>query len=112
VSLSTIDRRVVPSIDTVKLPWGQRPIPVDELERFLRNHLAPARRRRARRPARRRPTLPPRVVERIPREYASGRGLSEIARRLTDERVPTAHAGRRWWPSTVRAVLARSKEAA
>ena len=43
VSISTIDRRVVPSISTVKTPWGQRLIPVDELERFLRNHLAPGR---------------------------------------------------------------------
>jgi recombinase len=111
VSLSTIDRRVVPSIVTVKLPWGQRLIPVDELERFLRSHLAPARRRRARRPAGRRPTLPPSVVERIRLEYARGRGISEIARRLTDERVPTAHGGRKWWPSSVRAVLVRSSPA-
>jgi hypothetical protein len=62
VSISTIDRRVVPSIDTVKLPWGQRLIPVDELERFLRNHVAPARTRPAARPAGRPPTLPASVV--------------------------------------------------
>jgi hypothetical protein len=108
VSISTIDRRVVPSIDTVKLPWGQRLIPVDELERFLRSHLAPARGRPARRPAGRPPTLPTSVVERIRLECARGRGLSEIARALTAERVPTAHGGQRWWPSTVRAILARS----
>lgn len=107
VSISTIDRRIVPAIDTVKLPWGQRLIPADELERFLRNHLAPARARQARRPAGRPPTLPASVVERIRLEYARGRGLSEIARALTAEGVPTAHGGRQWWPSTVRAVLVR-----
>jgi len=105
VSISTIDRRVVPSINTVKLPWGQRLIPVDELERFLRNHLAPARRRPARRPAGRTPTLPRSVVERIRLEYARGRSLAEIARALAAEGVPTAHGGRQWWPSTIRAIL-------
>jgi Recombinase len=107
VSISTIDRRVVPSISTVKLPWGQRLIPVAELERFVRNHLAPARRRPPARPAGRPPTLPRNVVERIRLEYARGRSLAEIARALTAEGVPTAHGGRQWWPSTVRAVLVR-----
>ena len=108
VSISTIDRRVVPSIDTVKTPWGQRLIPVAELERLMRNYLAPARRRPARRPPGRPRTLPRDVVERIRLDYARGRGLAEIARVLTAEGVPTAHGGRRWWPSTVRAVLVRS----
>jgi hypothetical protein len=108
VSISTIDRRVIPSIDTVKLPWGQRLIPVDELERFLRSHLAPARPRRPRRPAGRPPTLPSSVVGRIRLEYARGLGLSEIARSLNAEGVPTAHGGQMWWPSSVRAVLIRS----
>jgi hypothetical protein len=27
---------------------------------------------------------------------------------LTDEGVPTAHGGRQWWPSSVRAILLRS----
>jgi hypothetical protein len=108
VSISTIDRRVVPVIDTVKTSWGQRLIPVDELERFLRSHREPARGRPPRRPAGRPPTLPQSVVERIRLEYARGRSFSEIGRELTAEGVPTAHGGRRWWPSTVRAVLVRS----
>jgi hypothetical protein len=41
VSISTIDRRLVPFVHTVKTPWGQRLIPVAELERFLREHLEP-----------------------------------------------------------------------
>jgi len=44
VSISTVDRRVVPAIDSVKTPWGQRLIPVAELERFLRAHLERGRR--------------------------------------------------------------------
>jgi hypothetical protein len=59
----------VPTIDTVTTPWGQRLIPVDELERFLDQNIE------------------------------SGRPA---------DRVPTAHGGRRWWPSTVRAVLLRA----
>jgi hypothetical protein len=108
VSISTIDRRVVPTIDTVKTPWGQRLIPVDQLERFLCQHLEPGRPAAARRPAGRRPSLPEAVVGRIRLEYASGRSLGEIARALTGDGVPTAHGGRRWWPSTVRAVLLRA----
>lgn len=107
VSISTIDRYVVPVIETIKAPWGQRLIPVDGLERFMRDHREPARGRPDRRRAGRPTTLPRSVVERIRLEYARGRGLSEIARALTAERVPTAHGGRKWWPSTVRAVLIR-----
>jgi hypothetical protein len=107
VSVSTIDRRVVSAIETVKAPWGQRLIPVDELERFLRQYLQPARPARTPRPAGRPPVLPQPVVERVRVERARGRTLGEIARGLTADGVPTAHGGRRWWPSTVRAVLAR-----
>jgi hypothetical protein len=108
VSLSTIDRHVVPTIETVKTPWGQRLIPVDELERLLLTYRQPARGRPDRRPAGRPATLPRSIVERIRLECAQGQGFSEIARVLNAEGVPTAHSGRRWWPSTVRAVLVRS----
>ena len=108
VSISTIDRRVVPSMHTVKTPWGQRLIPVAELERFLREHLKPPREPGERGAPGRPPTLPRQIIERIHLEYARGRGLAEIARALNAERVPTAHGGRQWWPSTVRAVLVRS----
>jgi Recombinase len=108
VSVSTIDRRLVPAVHTVKTPWGQRLIPVAELERFLREHLEPPRQRGKQGTAGRPPSLPRRVVEQIRLEYARGRGLAEIARQLNDDGVPTAHDGRQWWPSTVRAVLVRS----
>jgi hypothetical protein len=108
VSISTIDRRVVPAVHTVKAPWGQRLIPAAELERFLREHLEPPGEPGERGTPGRPPSLPRRVVERIRLEYARGRGLAEIARQLNDDGVPTAHGGRQWWPSTVRAVLVRS----
>jgi hypothetical protein len=108
VSISTIDRRVVASLSTVKTPWGQRLIPAAELERFLREHLEPPNEQRERGSAGRPPTLSRRVVERIRLQYARGDGLAAIARALNNDAVPTAHGGRQWWPSTVRAVLTRS----
>ena len=108
VSISTIDRRVVSSVSTVKTPWGQRLIPVAELERFLREHLEPPRDSGDRGTPGRPPSLPRQVVDRIRLEHARGRGLAEIARALNHDTVPTAHGGRKWWPSTVRAVLVRT----
>jgi transcriptional regulator with XRE-family HTH domain len=108
VSVSTIDRRLIPSVHTVKTPWGQRLIPFAELERFLRKHLEPPRELRERGSAGRPQSLPRRTVARIRLEYARGRGLADIARALNEDGVPTAHDGRQWWPSTVRAVLVRS----
>jgi Recombinase len=87
---------------------GQRLIRVGELERFLREHLEAPRPAAAPHPAGRLPSLPEAVVDRVRLENAHGRSLGEIARGLTAEGVPTAHGGRRWWPSTVRAVLLRA----
>lgn len=108
LSISTVDRHVVPAIDTVKTPWGQRLIPVAELERFLQAHREQARPARTRRLAGRPRALPDPVVERVRLEHAQGRSLREIARGLTADAIPTGHGGRRWWPSTVRAVLLRA----
>src|SRR5712691_1426193 len=63
VSISTIDRRVVPTVSTVKTPWCQRLIPVAELERFVREHLEPPREPGERGTPGRPPLLPRRVVE-------------------------------------------------
>ena len=110
VSLSTLDRRVVPAIATVMTEWGARLIPVQELERYLAERTQPplVERPEPRSPGRRVATTPE-LVARIRGEHAGGRSLSEIARRLNAEGVQTSQGGRQWWPSTVRAVLARSK---
>jgi DNA invertase Pin-like site-specific DNA recombinase len=51
-------------------------------------------------------SLPPRVRTRIKRMRGRGMTLEAIARTLNDEGVPTAQGGRRWYASTVRAVIA------
>jgi hypothetical protein len=109
VSITTLDRRVIPTIATVGTDWGARLIPVDELERFLaeRREAARARQRSGLRSGRR-SALSAEVVARIRAERAEGLTLAEIARRLNVDRVPTAQGGRQWWPSTIRAVLAAS----
>jgi hypothetical protein len=109
VSRSTFNRRVLPLIETIAMPWGTRLVPVDELERLLAE-----RRQAARTPSMRsgRPGRPAAllvaVVARIHAEHGGGNSLGAIARELTVDQVPTAHGGARWWPSTVRAVLNRS----
>jgi hypothetical protein len=108
VSISTIDRHVVRAVDTVKTPWGQRLIPVSQLEQFVSEHTRRAAPRPRTRPAGRPTSLPDSVVARIRVEYARGRSLGEIARTLTSDGVPTAHGGRQWWPSTVRGVIGRT----
>jgi DNA invertase Pin-like site-specific DNA recombinase len=49
--------------------------------------------------------LPLDVVHRIVRAKAAGSSLAGIARELTEEGVPTAQGGKRWYASTVSAVL-------
>jgi DNA invertase Pin-like site-specific DNA recombinase len=49
-------------------------------------------------------TLPDHVVSRIQTDRRAGISLSAIARQLNEERVPTAHGGVCWHPSTIRAV--------
>jgi len=106
VSRSTFDRRVLPLVETVEMPWGTRLIPIDELERLIaerrrtaRGQAAPSKRGRPR-------ILQPDVVDQIRAEHAAGRTLRQIATDLNEGGVPTAHGGAQWWPSTVRAVLA------
>ena len=108
VSRSTFNRRILPLVETIEMPWGARLIPVDELQRLLVEH-----RRKARaqtkpatnpgRPA----TVAPSIVERIRAEYAAGTSLAQIARTLNADQIPTAHGGEQWWPSTARSVLRR-----
>jgi hypothetical protein len=106
ISRSTFDRRVLPYIDTVVMPWGTRLIPADELERLVADRRRPPRERT---PPKAQPGRPaavaPDLVDRIRAEHAAGKSLAQIARDLNYGGTPTAHGGRQWWPSTVRAVL-------
>lgn len=56
--------------------------------------------------------LPGDVVARITAAHRAGAGWSDIARRLNDDQIPTAHGGARWYPSTVRAVVLSQERAA
>jgi hypothetical protein len=108
ISRSTFNRRVLPLVETLEMPWGARLIPVDELQRLLAEKRRPAP-KQAQPATTGRPTaLAPEVAHRIRSERAAGRSLAEIARELNASGVPTAHGGVQWWPSTVRAVLRRS----
>jgi hypothetical protein len=116
ISRSTFNRRVLPYIETVEMPWGARLIPADELERLVTELRQPPRERtRSPRPSGRPATLASEIVRRIRAERAAGQSLAQIAHDLNASGTPTAHGGRQWWPSTVRAILcstrARSSEA-
>jgi hypothetical protein len=109
ISRSTFNRRVLPYIETVEMPCGARMVPVDELERLITERRRPPRELPGPSRAPGRPTsLAADVVDRIQAEHAAGASLAQIARDLTASGTPTAHGGARWWPSTVRAVLART----
>lgn len=47
------------------------------------------------------------IVEQIAEWRTNGDTLAAIANKLTETNVPTSQGGRRWYPSTVAAVLAR-----
>ena len=109
ISLATLDRRVIPTIATIKTEWGACLIPAAEFDRYLAEHTEEPRTARHRRPTRsgRKSRLPSEIVARIRRERAEGNTLAEIARRLNRDGIATGQGGRQWWPSSVRAVLAR-----
>lgn len=108
-SQSTFNRRVLPLLETVEMPWGTRLVPVDELERFVIDQRRPARGRARVAPPGRPPVVSAELVRRIQKEQTLGKSLRQIARDLNASQTPTAHGGAQWWPSTVRAVLARSR---
>ena len=109
VSRSTFDRRVLPLLETLDMPWGPQLVPVDELERFVKEQRRPARGRAPTAPAGRPTAVPSQLVRHIQAARANGRSLRQIARDLNANNTPTAHGGAQWWPSTVRAVLRRAQ---
>jgi hypothetical protein len=105
VAATTVSRSVVPVLETIEVDGGRILIPVDELERYVAERRRPVSPRPPRAPVGRPPAVPARVAERIRAEHDAGRTLGQIARGLDADRIPTAQGGRRWWPSSVRAVL-------
>lgn len=55
-------------------------------------------------------TMDASLVDRIVREKKWGRSLLAIANTLTQEGVPTARGGQRWYASTIKAVLQAAAE--
>lgn len=51
------------------------------------------------------PSLPSDVRRRVRRLHRSGHSLNAIAKKLNSDGVPTAHGGKAWHASTVRAIL-------
>lgn len=100
----TFDRRVLPLLETIDVPWGPRLVPVDELERFAREWRRPARGRARTGPMGRPRVVSDELVLRIQSDHAGGKSLRKIARDLNTIETPTANRGAQWWPSTVRAV--------
>jgi len=109
VSRSTFDRRVLPLLETLDMPWGPQLVPVDELERLVRERRRPARGRGQSAPPGRPAAVPAELVRHIEAEHAAGKSLRQIARDLNASQTPTAHGGAQWWPSTVRSVLIRPR---
>lgn len=107
VSRSTFDRKVLPLLETIDMPWGTRLVPVDELVRFVNERRRPARGRAQTAPPGRPIAVPNELVRRIRAKHARGVSIRQIARDLNASQTPTAHGGTQWWPSTVRAVLRR-----
>jgi hypothetical protein len=108
VSRSTFDRRVLPLLETVDMPWGTRLVPVDELERLVAQRRRPVRGRAQTAPPGRPTAVPDELVRHIRAKHAKGESIRQIARDLNASQTPTAHGGAQWWPSTVRAILRRA----
>lgn len=55
----------------------------------------------------RRPSTPEAVERRVLRERARGASMGRIAKGLNEDAIPTVQGGVRWYPSTIKALLAR-----
>jgi len=54
------------------------------------------------------PTVNGLLIDHIHTQRAAGKTLAQIAHGLNQTGTPTAHGGKQWWPSTVRAILQRT----
>lgn len=107
ISRSTF-RRLLPYVEMIEMPWGAKLIPVDELERLVAERRRAARVRPPAATPGRRQRVPSCVVQRIRAARATGSSLRRIAADLNADGIPTAHGGKKWWPSTVGAILHRA----
>jgi hypothetical protein len=108
VGRSTFIRRVLPHVETIEMPWGAKLIPVDELERLLREQRrkVSAEERRGARPGRK-TNVPAEIAALIRAERATGKSLAAIAqhlsRRASQPRRARVNGGRRRfapsWPA-------------
>jgi hypothetical protein len=86
VSRSTFDRRVLPLLETLDMPWGPQLVPVDELTRFVRERRRPARGHVQTALPGRPTAIPEELVRDIQSEHAKGKSLRRIARDLNASR--------------------------
>jgi hypothetical protein len=107
ISRSTFDRRVLPFVETIEMPWhaadsgrGAAAL-LKEPRGYARARAQPPMPGRP-------PAVPPDLVRRIRAERVAGKSLRQIARDLNASGTPTPHAGVQWWPSTIRAILRRA----
>ena len=82
ISRSTFNRRVLPIIETIEMPWGTRLVPVGELERLVAQRRQPAPSRAQPRRQGRAAATPPPIEERSRAAHAAGYSLGQIARSL------------------------------
>lgn len=108
LSPRTFAERVLPALSLLRTSDGTLLVPQAELDAWKARRPSWQAGLRAVRPRGRPPVLKAAVMARIARERAQGRSLSEIARGLEQDGVPTARGGSRWWPSSVRWALGRS----
>jgi DNA invertase Pin-like site-specific DNA recombinase len=54
------------------------------------------------------PTMSSYAIERIKREHAAGKSLTQIANGLNTDHIPTAQGGQAWYPATIRHTLNRT----
>lgn len=100
VSLDTVDRRVRVQTGEGRTPWGAIGLPAESLAEHLQDPW----------PGRGRPNhLGEEIASRIVSQRRAGRSFAAIAAALNGDGIATAHGGARWWPATVRKIVANAE---